>query len=70
MTMARIYVTNDTLSIRVEIVGDGDSGHEAECDHCGFNLVANTHEQWNFEDTVQVAELHVDRYTAAANQGR
>jgi hypothetical protein len=26
----------------------------------GVNVVADTHEQWSLEDTIQTAEIHID----------
>lgn len=71
--MARLFVTNDNQTARVEITpddGGADGAWIAICtghttgrglDH--DNLVHDTHEQWSLEDTIEVASIHVDACT-------
>lgn len=65
--MARIFVTTDDLLARVEITWMDETGSWlALCKECDESLVAGTHEQFNLEDTVQAAEIHVDRHAERA----
>ena len=60
--MARILVTSDDQRVRAEITwSDEIEGWSALCE-CGEDVVAGTHEQFSLEDTVQAAEIHVDRH--------
>lgn len=62
--MARVIVTRDDLDLRiyVEIVYDPLNGAcEAHCSEHAGSLVSDSHEQWNFEDAVEVAKIHVDQ---------
>jgi hypothetical protein len=65
--MARVFVTSDDLTTRVEIAQDEDTGaHRAGCFRCtAFNLVADTHAQWSIGDTIEVAGIHADRCDGA-----
>ena len=65
--MARIFVMSNDMVTRVEITQHPDTdAHQAECHNCYHpNLVADTHEQWSLEDTIQVAEIHADRCTGS-----
>lgn len=61
--MARILVTNDDETTRVEVTwSDEIEGFIALCD-CGENVAAGTHEQFSLDDTVQAAEIHADRHS-------
>jgi hypothetical protein len=74
--MARLFVTNDNQTARVEITPDDHDGasYVAICsghttgrglDH--DNLVRDTHEMWSLEDTIEVASIHVDGCTRRAD---
>jgi hypothetical protein len=61
--MAKMTVTSDdeTVRVRIALEDDEEGRYGARCNLCGeANIVADTHEQWNLEDTANVAELHVD----------
>lgn len=74
--MARIFVFNDNLTVRVEImVDDGNKGSfVAICpghtsgrglDH--DNLVGDSHERRHLADTIEVAMQHADSCTRCAD---
>lgn len=76
--MARLFVHNDNLTARVEIMSD-DSEEGAYVAHCvghatgrgldADSLVANTHERFSLEDTIRAASIHVDHCTRCADDG-
>ena len=59
--MARVQVVSDDGRIVVPIVVDvdlhGDEWAEGTCPVCGETIT----DRGNFEDTVQAAQIHVDR---------
>jgi hypothetical protein len=74
--MARLFVTNDNQTARVEITPDDHDGasYVAICsghttgrglDH--DNLVHDSNAMWSLEDTIEVASIHVDACTRCAN---
>lgn len=74
--MARLFVTNDNQTARVEITPDDGNegayvaicaGHATGYGVDANNLVHNTHEQWSLEDTIDVASMHVDACTRCAD---
>jgi len=73
--MARVFVYSDNLAARVELVQDSADGRWAAfCAGCPTspraqddNLLHDTHEQFVFEDAVEVAGIHVDRCTRCAD---
>lgn len=62
--MARIMIFSDDMHARVEVDSNPlDGSHSATCVGCATNanLVADTHEQFVLEDTIEVAALHADQ---------
>jgi hypothetical protein len=59
--MARLFVTNDNQTARVEIedpVGEGI--YYAACVGCGVDLVRGARSRFNIEDSIEDASIHVD----------
>ncbi len=56
--MVRILVVSDDGATTVEISTDGEGWTSGLCDRCGETISDRSH----FEDTVQAAEIHVDRH--------
>jgi sulfur relay (sulfurtransferase) complex TusBCD TusD component (DsrE family) len=74
--MARLFVTNDNQTARVEIMPDDDNegayvaicvGHATGRGLDHDNLVHDTHEMWSLADTIEVASIHVDACTRCAD---
>lgn len=67
--MARVFVTSDDESVRVEIdTNPLEETYSAVCAAHGtpVDYVAETRERFNFEDTVEVAKIHVDSHGRAS----
>jgi hypothetical protein len=56
--MARVLVVSDDGAAQVEIEQDVEGAAFGVCDLCGERITDRGH----FEDTVQAAEVHVDRH--------
>lgn len=69
--MARIFVYTDDMTRSVEVGYDHyiSQAWWAHCPRCatgpGDDLVADTHERFNLQDTIRTAEFHLDQ----CNQG-
>jgi hypothetical protein len=58
--MARTFVTRDDERVRVELVVNPETGaNVAVCEECAGNLLEDTHAQWNTEDSLNAAEIHI-----------
>lgn len=72
--MARVFVFNNNLTARVEIVQDAYGTTHAYCIGCvtgrdarNDDLLDGTHERYVFEDAIEVAGIHADGCTRCAD---